>query len=89
MNAKGEKVAFVDAQGNLTDAQGKKMGRVAKNGTYSDLKGNVLLTVSTPKGEQCQVLDPKGKVVAQLHNNYKTQGACAVHCLATDMKMKP
>ena len=88
-NAKGEKVAFLDGQGNLTDATGKKIGRVAKNGAYYDAKGNVLLTVSTPKGEQCQVLDPKGKVVAQLHNNYKMQGACMVHCLASNMKMKP
>lgn len=87
-NAKGEKVAFIDAQGNLLDANGKKMGRAAKNGNFYDEGGAVVLTMATPKGEQCEVLDKSGKVVASVHNNYKTQGACAVHCLATKMKMQ-
>ena len=89
MDAKGKKTAFLDANGNLVDAQGKKMGRAAKNGTYYDEKGAVLLTVSEPKGEQCEVADKTGKVVASVHNNYKTQGACVVHCLSTKMEMKP
>lgn len=89
MNAKGNKVALVDGQGNVVDANGKKMGRVAKNGTYYSADGAVLLTTSTPKGEQCEVSDKEGKVVASVHNNYKTQGACVVHCLSTKMEMKP
>jgi hypothetical protein len=87
-NAKGEKVAFIDAQGNLLDAQGKKMGRAAKNGTFYDEGGAAVLTVATSKGEQCEVSDKSGTVVASVHNNYKTQGACVVHCLATKMKMQ-
>lgn len=89
MDAKGKKIAFIDAQGNLVDAEGKKMGKAAKNGTYYDEKGTVVLTVSEPKGEQCQVADPMGKVMASVHSNYKMQGACLIHCLAKPMKMKP
>ncbi len=89
MDAKGKKLAFLDANGNLVDAHGKKMGRAAKNGNYYDEKGAVVLTVSEPKGEQCEVADKSGKVVATVHNNYKTQAACVVHCLSHPMEMKP
>jgi hypothetical protein len=89
LNAQGKKVALIDAQGNVLDTDGKKMGRVEKNGTYYSADGAVLLTTSTPKGAQCEVSDKSGKVVAQVHNNYKTQGACVVHCLTTKMEMKP
>jgi hypothetical protein len=79
-NAEGKKVAFIDAQGNVVDAQGKKLGRVGKNNTYYNAEGTAVFTVSPAKGEQCQVLDPKGKVIASVHESYKNQ-ACAIHCL--------
>lgn len=86
-NNKGKKIAFIDTQGNVTDEKGKKLGRVGKNDTFYNADGTAVFTVSPPKGEQCQLLDPKGKVIASVHEGYKSQ-ACAIHCLYKKMPMK-
>ena len=33
----------------------------------------------------CLVKDKAGKVIAEVHENYKRFGACAVHCLTNKM----
>lgn len=86
-NNKGKKIAFIDAQGNVVDEKGKKLGRVGKNDTFYNAEGTAVFTISPPKGEQCQLLDPKGKVLASVHESYKSQ-ACAIHCLYKKMPMK-
>lgn len=86
MDAKGMKVAQVDGEGNLVGADGKKMGRAAKNGNLSDIDGVVLLSVGEPNGDQCEVKDKSGRVIAMVHKNYKAQAGCMVHCLS-GMKM--
>ena len=85
-NAKGEKVATIKNQ-QLVDSKGHKLGSIAKDGTFSDPKGNVVFTIeSGSKGEKCKVFDPQGKVIATVHDSYKNQ-ACAIHCLYKKMPM--
>lgn len=91
MDTMGMKVAYIDTDGSLIDVKtGKKMGKAEKNGNFvpyfretSDKKG---MTVSAPMNGTCMVKDASGKVVAEVHENYKQYGACAIHCLQNYMK---
>ena len=87
-NNKGHKVAFIDENGNLVDSTGKVMGKAAKNGNYHNAKGELIYTVKPTKGQQCEVYDKSGKVVASVHDNYKLQAGCVSHCMKTGMLMK-
>jgi hypothetical protein len=84
-DAAGAKVAYVDSEGTMVDARtGKKVGKADKNGIFiphfsgTNDKG---WTVSTPMNGTCYVKDSQGKVKAEVHENYKEFGACAIHCL--------
>jgi hypothetical protein len=87
-NQKGEKVAFVDSNGNLVDKDGKVLGKAEKNGIFHNINGEIEYTVKPSKGEQCEVYDKGGKVVASVHDSYKMQAECVAHCLQTKMLMK-
>ncbi len=87
-NNKGEKVAFTDDKGNLVDNTGKILGKAEKNGDFHNINGEIEYTVKPSKGEQCEVYDKTGKVVASVHDNYKLQAGCIAHCLQTKMLMK-
>jgi hypothetical protein len=87
MDTMGMKVAYIDTDGSLIDV---KTGKAEKNGNFvpyfretSDKKG---MTVSAPMNGTCMVKDASGKVVAEVHENYKQYGACAIHCLQNHMK---
>jgi hypothetical protein len=91
-DATGTKVAYVDSQGTMVDAKtGKKIGKADKNGIFIPYfketkdKG---WTVSTPMNGTCLVKDSAGKLKAEVHENYKEFGACAIHCLTTPMTME-
>lgn len=82
----GIKLAHVGSDGELMDATtGKKLGLAAKNGNYTPHFSNGQSdewTISEPDKEgMCEVKDKSGKVVGVVHENYKQQGACAIHCL--------
>jgi hypothetical protein len=90
MDSTGTKIAYIDANGTLVDARnGKKLGKVEKNGNYTSYftktpdKG---WTTSSPANGTCQVKDEKGNIKAEVHENYKQFGACAIHCLENNMK---
>ncbi|WP_018622752.1 5-fold beta-flower protein [Spirosoma luteum] len=81
LDAKGQKIAFVDGQGNLVDAKtGKKMGRVGKNNdTYMDANGDLMFTIKDNPDETCDIFDAKGHKIGNVHDSYKGT-ACALHC---------
>jgi hypothetical protein len=85
-NAKGEvvgKVAKKDKGAEILDKLGKKMGAVSESGTMTGANGKVLYTISTAdENGICKILDASGKQVGTVHENYKQQGACAIHCLS-------
>lgn len=91
MDEMGMKMAYVDGNGVLVDAKtGKKLGKAEKNGNYTfytsptpDGKG---LTTTPPANGTCYVKTAEGKVVMEVHENYKMYGACAAHCLQNNMK---
>lgn len=80
-NDKGQKIAFVDGQGNLVDAKtGNKMGRMGKDGkTYMDANGELMFTIKDNPDETCDIVDAKGKKIGNVHDSYKGT-ACALHC---------
>lgn len=98
VNSKGEitdtlgiKLAYVDSDGSLIDAKtGKKMGKAEKNGNFvpyfKSEKNKKGLTISPPMNGTCLVKDDSGKVVAEVHENYKQYGACAMHCMQNHMQ---
>lgn len=98
MDDMGMKMVYLDADGNLIDAQsGSKMGKAEKNGNFmyimSETSDGKMLTVGAPANGMCEVKDDKGKVVLLVHENYKMQAACAYHCAqmkkeGKEMKMK-
>lgn len=87
-NAKGEIVAYIKGT-DVTEAGGKKIGWIGKNGILYDDTGAIVFTVDEKsKGERCKIYDPDGKVVAEVHESYKNQ-ACAIHCIFRMKQMKP
>ena len=92
-NHEGVKVAHVSNDGELIEANtGKKLGKAEKNGnfTYHFADGGTEeWTFSEPdKDGYCEVKDKTGKVVGVVHQNYKQQGACAIHCLTAKEHIK-
>lgn len=80
-DAKGQKIAFVDGQGNLVDAKtGKKMGRMGKDGkTYMNANGDLMYTIKDNPDNTCDIFDSKGNKIGNVHDRYKGS-ACALHC---------
>ena len=84
----GNKIAFMDKDGNLVDAKtNKKVGKIGKDGkTYYNAKGEVEFTVRDNPDETCDIVDAKGKVVGNVHDSLKGI-ACAIHCFHMDKKV--
>jgi hypothetical protein len=86
----GNKIASIDSEGNLVDAKtGKKMGKAQKNGNFVSEEINTPdkgWTISEAKNGLCLVKDGKGNIKGEVHENYKEQGACAIHCLTKEKK---
>ncbi|GAB2575446.1 hypothetical protein GCM10027190_26510 [Spirosoma areae] len=86
-DAKGNKIAFVDGQGNLVDAKtGKKMGHMGKDGkTYMNANGDLMFTIKDNPDETCDIFDTKGNKIGNVHDSYKGT-ACALHCFQAGRK---
>ncbi len=82
----GTTVYFIDANGDVIDANGKKLGKAKKNGSYYNIKGINVLNIGKTEEEKCEILDPKGHTIGSVHKNYKLH-ACAAHCLLLKQKM--
>jgi hypothetical protein len=86
-DAKGNKIAYVDGQGNLVDAKGNLMGRMGKDGkTYHNVNGDLTFSVKD-NGKTCNVFDASGKKIGNVHSSYKGM-ACVLYCFQNDMDMK-
>lgn len=84
----GKIIAHIDANGMLIDHKtGKQLGKAEKNGNYLPHfpKTSEQSTTSAPMNGTCLVKNEKGEVVAEVHENYKQFGACAIHCLQNHM----
>lgn len=80
----GKPMTMVDNNGNIVDANGKEIGKAPKNGTFVYYNNGVEEKYTIGKAAHtgmCEVKNAKREVVMLLHNNYKQQAACAVHCL--------
>ena len=85
-NNEGKTIYFIDANGNVIDSNGKKMGTAKKNGSYYNIKGENVVNIGKTQEEKCEILDGKGHNVGSVHKNYKLH-ACAAHCLLLEKKM--
>src|SRR5436190_3496002 len=88
-DASGMKVAYVDATGTLVDGMtGEKLGKAEKNGNFVPQFTKTPdegWSISAPLNGTCLVKDKDGNVKAEVHENYKQFGACAIHCLTHHM----
>ena len=85
VDAEGNKIAHLDAAGNLIDAStGKGLGKAQKNGNFvyhfNSEKEGTKFSIGAPLQGICEVKNEKGEVVLLVHENYKAQAACAFHC---------
>jgi hypothetical protein len=85
-NNEGKTIYFIDANRNVIDSNGKKLGMAKKNGSYYNIKGENVVNIGKTQEEKCEILDAKGHNVGSVHKNYKLH-ACAVHCLLLEQKM--
>ncbi|WP_394993765.1 hypothetical protein [Emticicia sp.] len=80
----GKPVTKVDGSGNIVDMNGKKLGKAPKSNTFvyyfNEKPENYTIGKQSHNG-MCEVKNAKGQTVMLLHQNYKAQAACAVHCL--------
>jgi YHS domain-containing protein len=88
-NANGKPMAFLKPGGVLVNSKGRTLGRMGKDGkTYYNANGVVVMTVKeNTDSETCQILDAKGKVIGDVHQNYKAM-ACTLHCFSNGMDAK-
>nr|WKN38621.1 hypothetical protein K4G66_07885 [Tunicatimonas sp. TK19036] len=77
LNDRGTKLGFIK-NGKVYDANGNLMGKAKKNGRYYNNNG-VLVLKTKNKGDECEILDPKGHKLGIVHKNYKLH-ACDTHC---------
>jgi len=71
---KGEKIGFIDRNGNLVDKNGKILGKTAKNGDFHNAKNEVEYTVQPSKSAgKYDVYDNTGKHVLTVPANYKSK----------------
>lgn len=80
----GKSMTKVDGKGNVVNSDGKILGKAPKNGSFvyyfDDNQEKYTVGKANHTG-MCEVKNAKGQTVMLLHNNYKQQTACAVHCL--------
>jgi YHS domain-containing protein len=88
-NANGKPMAFLKSGGVLVNSKGRTLGRMGKDGkTYYNAKGAVVYQLKeNTDTETCDVLDADGKVIGNVHNNYKAM-ACTLHCFSNGMDAK-
>ena len=88
-NANGKPMAFLKPGGILVSSKGKTLGRMGKDGnTYYNANGAIVYKFKdNTDTETCDVLDADGKVIGNVHNNYKAM-ACTLHCYSNDMDAK-
>ncbi len=85
-NAIDDRIAILDKDGNAMDGRGQRIGKMSKNGTFHDAQGFLVFTVAEQKGQQCELIDPQGKIIGVVHAHFKNQ-ASAIHCLYSKMKV--
>ena len=80
----GKSMTRIDGNGNTVDLNGKIIGKAPKNGSFvyyfKDNEEKYTIGKANHTG-MCKVTNAKGETVMLLHNSYKQQAACAVHCL--------
>ena len=88
-NANGKPMAFLKPGGILVSSKGKTLGRMGKDGkTYYNADGQAIMFLKeNTDSETCQILDDKGKVIGDVHQNYKAM-ACTLHCYRNKMDPK-
>jgi hypothetical protein len=88
-NANGKPMAFLKSGGVLVNSKGKTLGKMGKDGkTYYNANGAVVYQLKeNTDTETCDVLDANGKVIGNVHNNYKAM-ACTLHCFSNKMDAK-
>jgi len=88
INHEKSTIAIVGNNGEVMDAKTKKkLGKAEKNGNFVYFESDEHWTLSDPNAEgYCEVKDKTGAVVGMVHQNYKQQGACAIHCLTVKHK---
>ena len=71
----GKVIGIIAEHGDVTAANGKRIGKIQKDGTYKPMKGHVVTTDSDG------VVKVAGKEVARVEAGYadKSHG-CALHC---------
>jgi hypothetical protein len=83
MDMTGKAVTRIDKNGNVVDSTGKAIGKLTKGSTFQYYIDGKAQKFSISKPDHtgiCYVKDSKGQTVLLLHNNYKQQVACAMHC---------
>lgn len=89
-DAKGMKIGHIDGNGMLIDEKtGDKLGKADKNGNFLPHFARTPdegWSISAPINGTCLVKDKNGNIKAEVHENYKAAGACAIHCLTHHMK---
>ena len=88
-DAMGMKMGHVDANGMLVDDKtGEKLGKAEKNGNFLPHFAKTAdegWSTSAPLNGTCLVKDKAGNIKAEVHENYKAFGACAIHCMIHHM----
>ena len=88
-NANGKPMAFLKPGGVLVNSKGRTLGRMGKDGkTFYNAEGQAIMFLKdNTDSETCQILDAKGNVIGDVHQNYKAM-ACTLHCFSNGMDAK-
>ncbi len=83
MSMDDKMISKINANGTVVDSMGNVIGRLPKGQLFEYYLGDKpeKFSISKPNHNGiCYVTDAHGKTMILLHNNYKQQAACAMHC---------
>lgn len=80
-----DRVAVIDKAGNAFDGRGQRIGKMQGNATFVNAHGAVLFKLSEPKDNICELIDPSGKIIGFVHNQFRNQ-AIAIQCVYAHAK---
>lgn len=80
----GQNIAHISKEGMWVDSKGTLLGKPPKNGQliymFEAVTDTFDISAKIHNG-MCKITNSKGETILLLHNKYKQEATCAIHCL--------
>lgn len=80
----GQRIAFIGKDGQWIDSKGNVFGKPPKNSQLIykyEMVTDTFDIGSKMHSGMCKITNKKGETILLIHNRYKQEAICAIHCL--------